>query len=71
VLYSSGLIAGGAITGIVVAAIAGAKGSADWLLDVVGLSHALGGFATSNVVPLLIFGLLGYGLYGVGLRRQQ
>jgi len=70
VLFSSGLIAGGAITGIVVAAIAGAKGSADWLVDAVGLSHALGGFATSNLVPLAVFGLLGFGLYRVGLRRQ-
>lgn len=71
VLFSSGLIAGGAITGIVVAAVAGVKGSADWLVDAVGLSRALGGFATSNVVPLVIFALLGFGLYRVGLRRHR
>jgi hypothetical protein len=41
------------------------------LIDVVGLSHALSGFATSNLVPLVIFGLLGHGLYRVGLRRAQ
>ena len=55
VLFSSGLIAGGAIGGIVIAAIAGAKGSADWLADHLGLHHALGGFAESSVVALVIF----------------
>src|SRR5213596_369452 len=39
VLFASGLIAGGAICGIAVAAIAGAKGSADWLAEHVGLHH--------------------------------
>src|SRR6266700_2515848 len=59
VLFSSGLIAGGSIAGIVVAAIAGAKGSADWLADTVGLYHRLGGFATANLTALVLFGLLG------------
>jgi putative OPT family oligopeptide transporter len=70
VLFSSGLIAGGAIGGIVIAAIAGAKGSADWLADHVGLHHALGGFAESSVVGLIIFGLLGTLLFRIGLRKQ-
>jgi putative OPT family oligopeptide transporter len=70
VLFSSGLIAGGAIAGIVVAGIAGAKGSAEWLADTVGLYHTIGGFATSNVVPLVIFALLGFGLYRVSVRKQ-
>jgi putative OPT family oligopeptide transporter len=70
VLFSSGLIAGGAIAGIVVAGIAGAKGSADWLADTVGLYHKLGWFATSSVVALLVFGLLGTLLYRIGLRKQ-
>jgi uncharacterized oligopeptide transporter (OPT) family protein len=70
VLFSSGLIAGGAIAGIVVAAIAGAKGSADWLADSVGLAQRLGGVATSGLVSLLLFGLLGTLLYRIGLRRQ-
>jgi putative OPT family oligopeptide transporter len=69
VLFSSGLIAGGAIAGIVVAGIAGAKGSAEWLADTVGLYHTIGGFATSNAVPLVIFALLGFGLYRVSLRK--
>ncbi|HEY6107712.1 MAG TPA: oligopeptide transporter, OPT family [Gemmatimonadales bacterium] len=69
VLFSSGLIAGGAIAGIVVAGIAGAKGSAEWLADTVALYHKIGVFATSNVVALLIFALLGFGLYRVGLRK--
>ena len=69
VLFSSGLIAGGAIGGIVIAAIAGAKGSADWLADHVGLHHALGGLAQSSVVALVIFALLGFLLYRIGARR--
>ena len=70
VLFSSGLIAGGAIAGIVVAGIAGAKGSAEWLADTVGLYHEIGAVATSSVVALVIFALLGYSLYRVGLRKQ-
>jgi uncharacterized oligopeptide transporter (OPT) family protein len=70
VLFASGLIAGGAICGIVVAGIAGAKGSAEWLAETVGLYHKLGAFVTSNLVSLIIFALLGFGLYRVGLRKQ-
>ena len=74
VLFSSGLIAGGAICGIAVAAFAGwgsARGrAADWLAEAVGLYHTLGAFATSNIVALVIFALLGFGLYRVGLRKQ-
>jgi putative OPT family oligopeptide transporter len=70
VLFASGLIAGGAICGIVVAGVAGAKGSAEWLAETVGLYHKLGGFVTSNMVSLVVFGLLGFGLYRVGLRKQ-
>ncbi len=70
VLFASGLIAGGAIAGILVAAIAGAKGSADWLADTVGLAQRLGGVATSGLVSLLLFGLLGALLYRIGLRQQ-
>ena len=71
VLFSSGLIAGGAICGIVVAAIAGAKGSAEWLAETVGLHRVLGSFATSSIVGLLFFTAMGVVLYRVGLRRQQ
>jgi len=74
VLFASGLIAGGAICGIAVAAIAGwgsARGkSADWLADSVRLYHALGGFATLAIVALVMFAILGTLLYRVGLRRQ-
>jgi putative OPT family oligopeptide transporter len=74
VLFASGLIAGGAICGIAVAAFAGwgsARGrAADWLAEAVGLYHTLGAFATSNIVALVIFALLGFGLYRVGLRKQ-
>jgi len=71
VLFSSGLIAGGSIAGIVIAAIAGATGSADRLAEIVGLSSRLGAFATMNLPALVVFVLLGYGLYRVGLRRQH
>ena len=70
VLFSSGLIAGGAICGIVVAGIAGAQGSPEWLAETLGLYHKIGVFATSSIVALVIFALLGYGLYRVGLRKQ-
>jgi hypothetical protein len=70
VLFASGLIAGGAICGIVVAAIAGAKGSAEWLAETVGLHRVLGGFATSSIVGLVLFAVLGALLYRVGQRRQ-
>jgi uncharacterized oligopeptide transporter (OPT) family protein len=69
VLFASGLIAGGAIGGITLAAIAGAKGSADWLGQAVGLYHGLGSVATSSLAALLVFGLLGALLFRVGLRR--
>jgi hypothetical protein len=72
-LFASGLIAGGAICGIAVAAIAGwgsARGkAADWLADSVGLHHVLGGVATSSLVALVLFALLGALLYRIGLRR--
>lgn len=69
VLFSSGLIAGGAIAGIVVAAIAGAQGSADWLADAVGLSRELGAFTASHLAPLVLFGLLGVLLFRVASRK--
>ncbi|MGH7548859.1 MAG: OPT family oligopeptide transporter [Gemmatimonadales bacterium] len=69
VLFSSGLIAGGAIAGIVIAAIAGAKGSAEWLSEVVGLSHRLDVVAGSNLPALGLFALLGALLYRIALRK--
>src|SRR6266545_3339241 len=73
VLFASGLIAGGAICGIAVAAIAGwgsARGmSAEWLAEKIGLYHTLGGFATSAIVGLIMFTMLGLLLYRTGLRK--
>src|SRR6266566_16306 len=74
VLFASGLIAGGAICGIAVAAIAGwgsARGmAADWLAEKIPLHHTLGAFATSAIVGLIMFAILGFLLYRTGLRRQ-
>src|SRR6266705_1202470 len=74
VLFASGLIAGGAICGIAVAAIAGwgsARGmAADWLAEKIPLYHTLGAFATSAIVGLIMFAILGLLLYRTGLRRQ-
>jgi putative OPT family oligopeptide transporter len=70
VLFASGLIAGGAICGIVVAAIAGKFGSPDFLASELKLNEILGGFSTSSIVALVIFALLGAALYRVGLRKQ-
>ncbi|HEV8509034.1 MAG TPA: oligopeptide transporter, OPT family [Gemmatimonadales bacterium] len=73
VLFASGLIAGGAICGIAVAAIAGwgsARGmSAEWLAEKLGLHNTLGGFATSSIVGLVMFAILGALLYRTGQRR--
>src|SRR5204863_100455 len=71
---SAGMFAGGAICGIAVAAIAGwgsARGmSAEWLAEKIGLYHTLGGFATSAIIGLIMFAILGVLLYRTGLRRQ-
>ncbi|HET6836757.1 MAG TPA: hypothetical protein VFH24_01875, partial [Gemmatimonadales bacterium] len=77
VLFSSGLIAGGAIAGVTIAAIAAILASraeaaqvpaAEYLAHVVGLQGTLGGFATSNLVALVMFALLGAALYRVARR---
>ncbi|MGE5144155.1 MAG: OPT family oligopeptide transporter [Acidobacteriota bacterium] len=70
VLFASGMIAGGAIGGIVIAAIAGKFGSADKLSEIWGLTRAFGHFATDNWPALLLFCGMGIVLYRVGLRRQ-
>jgi hypothetical protein len=70
VLFASGMIAGGAIGGIVIAAIAGNFGSADKLSEIVGLAQTLGHFATDNWPALLLFVGMGVVLFRVGLRRQ-
>jgi uncharacterized oligopeptide transporter (OPT) family protein len=77
VLFSSGLIAGGAIAGVTIAGIAALLASraeaaqvpaADYLAHVARLQAALGGFATSDIVALVMFGLLGAALYRVARR---
>ena len=77
VLFSSGLIAGGAIAGIAIAGIAAALvnradaakvPAADYLSHVTGLQTALGAFAQSDLVALLVFGCLGFVLYRVASR---
>ncbi|HET7250844.1 MAG TPA: oligopeptide transporter, OPT family [Gemmatimonadales bacterium] len=70
VLFASGMIAGGAIGGIVIAAIAGKFGSADKLSEIAGLTRAFGHFATDNWPALALFVAMGIVLYRVGLRRQ-
>src|SRR2546423_378728 len=70
VLFSSGLIAGGAICGIALAAIAGAFGSADALAEKFPLFHALGGLADSNALAFGLFAALGAVLYRVGMRKE-
>jgi uncharacterized oligopeptide transporter (OPT) family protein len=70
VLFSSGLIAGGAIGGIVLAAIAGVLGSADALAERVPVYHALGTLPASNALAFGLFAALGALLYRVGLRKE-
>jgi putative OPT family oligopeptide transporter len=69
VLFSSGLIAGGAICGIVLAAIAGALGSADALAEKVPVFRALGGITESNLVAFALFLVLAVTLYRVGSKK--
>jgi putative OPT family oligopeptide transporter len=74
VLFASGLIAGGAICGIAVAAVAGWGSannlSAEWLSEKFPLYRALGPIATSSIVGLIMFAILGVLLYRTGRRRQ-
>jgi putative OPT family oligopeptide transporter len=70
VLFSSGLIAGGAICGIVLAAIAGVLGSADALAEKVPLFHALGTVAESNVLAFVLFALMGTLLFRVASQKS-
>jgi putative OPT family oligopeptide transporter len=77
VLFSSGLIAGGAIAGIFVAGIAAllarraeAAGvpAADYLAHAVGLHRSAGAVAESDLLALLVFGALGVLLFRVARR---
>jgi putative OPT family oligopeptide transporter len=70
VLFSSGLIAGGAICGIVLAAIAGVLGSADALAEKMPLFHALGAVAESNVLAFVLFALMGTLLFRVASQKS-
>jgi len=70
VLFSSGLIAGGAICGIVLAAIAGFLGSADALAEKVPIFHALGALATSNLLAVLCFAAMGVVLFRVASQKS-
>ena len=70
VLFSSGLIAGGAICGIVLAAIAGFLGSADALAEKVPIFHALGALATSHLVAVLCFAAMGVVLFRVASQKS-
>jgi putative OPT family oligopeptide transporter len=70
VLFSSGLIAGGAICGIVLAAFAGVLGSADALAEQVPLFHRLGGLPESNLLAFVLFAALGAALYRVASQKS-
>jgi hypothetical protein len=64
VLFSSGLIAGGAITGILLAAL-----QAQHLSERIDLSRSLGTFAQSRVVAMLLYtAFLAVPLYWVARR---
>jgi putative OPT family oligopeptide transporter len=77
VLFSSGLIAGGSIGGIVLAAIAAAVvqradaagvPAAEYLAHAAGLHAALGAAAENDLVALGVFALLGAVLYRIARR---
>ncbi len=77
VLFSSGLIAGGAIAGIFVAGLAAMLArraevagvpAADYLAHAVGLQESAGAIAGSNLFAILVFCALGLLLYRVARR---
>jgi hypothetical protein len=70
VLFSSGLIAGGAICGIVLAGIAGVLGSADALAEKVPIVRALGALPESNLLALALFAAMGALLYRVASQKS-
>src|SRR3989475_10778343 len=71
VLFASGLIAGGAICGIVLAAIAGVLGSADALAEKAPLFHGLGGLARANLLAFGLFAALAVLLYRAGPGNER
>jgi putative OPT family oligopeptide transporter len=81
VLVSSGLIAGGAICGLAVAAIAILKGSdqafgipfaAGWIDRATGAAqNALGSLLGSNVLALVVFALMGAWLFRIADREDS
>jgi putative OPT family oligopeptide transporter len=70
VLFSSGLIAGGAICGIVLAAFAGVFGSADALAEKVPVYHALGALVDSHLFAFALFAVLGATLFRVASQKS-
>jgi putative OPT family oligopeptide transporter len=70
VLFSSGLIAGGAICGIVLAAIAGFLGSADALAEKVPIFRSLGSLSASNLLAIVFFAAMGAVLFRVASQKS-
>jgi uncharacterized oligopeptide transporter (OPT) family protein len=70
VLFSSGLIAGGAICGIVLAGIAGVLGSADALAEKVPIVAALGALPDSTLLAFALFVAMGALLYRVASQKS-
>jgi hypothetical protein len=70
VLFSSGLIAGGAICGIVLAGIAGVLGSADALAEKVPIVRTLGALPDSNLLAFALFAAMGAVLYRVASQKS-
>src|SRR5258705_10406653 len=70
VLFSSGLIAGGAICGIVLAAIAGFLGSADALAEKVPIFQALGSLSGSSLFATVLFAAMGVVLFRVASQKS-
>ena len=71
-LFSSGLIAGGSLTGILIAVLIATEVEAGKnVIDVlhVGLVEGLGG--VGDLISLGVFVLLGYGLYKVATKTQK
>ncbi len=72
-LFATGLVAGGAVAGVLIAFLAGTDGGSSFLSSVnmeAGLEHALGegGYFLVGVV---LFAVMGYLLYRIGVGRDK
>jgi OPT family oligopeptide transporter len=71
-LFATGLVAGGAVAGVIIAFVAGSDGGDKFLKAVSmeeGLSHAIGGTHMYDLLGVVFFALMGWILYKIALKK--